>query len=168
MSGEKRNGINLGIAFQSKRMGYVLGTENGTLVDYGIVDFKQDEIGKLLCRFSELMEQYKPDLVCFPDIEDSECRLGETACSLIKRLYMECEKSSVGTARIAKRQVGKALGLEARATKHEAAAKLADIYYAFAGSVPPPRKLWESQHRSMCVFAALGLMHVQIQEDFSE
>lgn len=168
MPGQNDPGVTLGISFQSKRMGYVVMAGQDQLIDFGVIDFKRKEAPKILKCFREAIEEFEPDMVCFPAIKSRDCYLGETARELISLLRRECRKQKVKQRQITKSQIRNAMTLSCRSTKHDLAIKLAGSYPEVSNLLPDARKLWEAEARYMCIFTALSLVHAHVQESFPE
>lgn len=115
-----------------------------------------------VCR---LVEKYQPDVVV---IEEWRAR-HSTRTERIRRLYRAIEtrarKSGITVYPIRRRDVVACFERFEARTKHHRAVFIAEQIPAFSYRVPPPRKLWKSEHPRMGVFeaSALAIVHSHVQ-----
>lgn len=142
----------LALDIRPQRAGYAVFENPKRLLDAGIVRFPSFEKARL--RLSLLMMTYRPDVLVVrkasaknrrnhPDTR----RISHAACRLAHR-------GSITTAEITDREFSEHTG--AVRNKHEVASGLATIFPQLAWRLPPRRRAWQSERRSMALFDAVA------------
>ncbi len=146
----------LSLAFASRRMGFVI-AHGGNLLDYGVKDIPATSKKLALSKVQHLIARYQPSHVFIQDMEDIECKLGISIMVILSELETMFIKQEIAFKAVSKSDVRENLGLMENACKQEVVAKIATMYPQLQNLLPPPRKLWEGEHRNIPILVAASL-----------
>lgn len=140
----------------SHGFGYALMEGPEVLVDWGLCNVGGSDFSAVLCRISELIRLYEPDVLIAEDCADDSSRRRERARTLISEI------GTLGTSEMRVRFIPASMlrqlfSGEAPATKNEIATAIAHQLNELTTRLPPPRKPWMTEDKRMAIFDAAGL-----------
>jgi hypothetical protein len=150
----------LALDLRHRRFGYAIFQGHRTLLEWGqrvypAVGDKERELAQR--RITKLLDGFEPDLIL---LKQERWERGHSDPHLIHpltALQTEAQRRAIPIRLIQGESIKTAFSIFGCSTKAEIAATIASIYPELLGSVPPPRKAWESQHPRMSVFDAIAL-----------
>jgi hypothetical protein len=126
--------------------------ESPTLpIEWGVKDLRENQEERSLLLVTNLLEQFKPDVVVVEDTEHSSCRRCKRVRVLLSSIRALTESWSVPLAGISREQVYDSLG---HRTKHQVATFIASCLPELSPLLPPNRKPWMCEDPRMAIFDA--------------
>ena len=110
-----------------------------------------------------MIQEVRPGAVVIENWFHESCRRSERVRELLFEIAVVAHKRGATAAVYSRRHIREAFG-ELGKTKHTIARAIADTLPALKPWLPPPRRIWESEHYSMAIFeaAALGVTHYKL------
>lgn len=150
----------LALDLRHRRFGYAIFQGHRVLLEWGqrvypAVGDAERELAQR--RIAKLLDGFGPDLIL---LTQERWERGHTDTHLVhalSALQAEAQRHEVPIRLVQEKSIRMAFTVFGCNTKAEIAATVAAIYPELLGSVPPPRKPWESQHPRMSVFDAIAL-----------
>jgi hypothetical protein len=147
----------LALDLHPRRFGYVVVESPDRLLDWGVRSHrhKRGSTIELIRRLRSLLELWSPSVLVIRGSRQTRSRKGVGRGRLFRRMLAQARNRHVGV-RILKQR---ATDLAETLPKYERAATAATRFPVLAQRLPPKRKPWESEHYSMSMFEALGLVY---------
>lgn len=145
----------LAIDPSTKGFGFAVLEGNDRLVDWGVAGLWSKSDEEFLTRLEAMVDRYRPAIIAVEDT--SSTRRGERAQRRIEAVVEYAELRDVHPILVSRSEVRSSLDLPTDATKHEAAARIAELFPELGTLLPPERKPWQSEDERMNVFDAVAL-----------
>lgn len=142
----------------TKGFGYAVFELPFRLVEWGLARIAGEKHAGAVLRFEQLLARFRPDAVVLEDAEAPGSRRQPRVRRLIEALTKLARERGIAVYTLARSAVLKCFSSpEGVATKQSIAKHLAESFPELAGQLPPPRKLWQTEHERMSIFDALSL-----------
>jgi Holliday junction resolvasome RuvABC endonuclease subunit len=142
----------------TKGFGYAVFELPFRLVEWGLARVTGEKHAGAVLRFEQLLARFRPDAVVLEDAEAPGSRRQLRVRRLIEALTKLARERGIAVYTIARSAVLKCFSsADNVATKQSIARNLAGRFPELAEQLPPPRKLWQTEHERMSVFDALAL-----------
>lgn len=148
----KRNRL---IAFDpsTRGFGFAVFEGKGNLIDWGVVRIASDR--EFITRAAGMIDRYKPVAVAVEDVQHRHA--SNRAVRRINAIARYATTFKIALLKRTRVNVLVTLGMP-RATKHEIACQIAEIYpEELRVHLPPKRRPWMSEDDRMNIFDAVGL-----------
>lgn len=139
----------------TKGFGFAVLEGGNRLIDWGVARLYSKNDEEFLVRVDALINRYKPTAIAVEDVAGTS--RGERAAKRINDLIGYAAFLDIERALVSRGEVRVILGLPYDATKYEMAQMIAKLFPELEASLPPPRKLWQTEDKRMNVFDAVGL-----------
>ena len=146
----------LSIDLCNRGVGFVVLESPDRLVDWGVKRAPINSPVRVLAVANDLLDPYKPDLLCVEDCTAANCRRGAQAKRVIAQIADLARERKVKTARISARQVKHTFARNGAFTKAQIAASVALRFPVLVRNLPPLRKPWMSEDSRMSLFDAVA------------
>lgn len=135
--------------------GYVILSNKGEVLDYGITTVRPIKNEKCIERILVLVRYFKPNILILEDYENSikSLRIKE----LTKKICEELNHNLV-VFKYTREQVKDTFELFGARNKYEISKKIVEIYPQFNTKLPGKRKIWESENYYQGIFDSLALV----------
>lgn len=155
MSASFKNNRILGIDPCPRGFGFVVFDAPAFLNDWGVAKVASNETSSYLVRIVALIERYQPDVVALPRPADYKRRpLLKRLVSALIRLTI---KRSIIVRIVSRDSTVRTFGPYGN-TKYDRSLRLTILFPELKASLPPPRKIWNSEDMRMNIFDALALV----------
>ena len=145
----------LAIAPNSCGFGFAVLEGSERLIDWRVVQVREDKHQRALIRIATLREHYKPDVVVTEDPETS--RRSKRVRMLLAAIRHKTILARIKWKGLSKDQVHKAFRGSGQITKYTVAHGISERFPELAPRLPPPRKPWMSEDSRMAIFQAVAL-----------
>jgi|SRR5215469_4043423 len=142
----------LALDIRPQRAGYAVFENPKQLLDAGIIRFSSLEKAGL--RLSLLMMTYRPDVLVLRKPSIRNKRNHSDTRQILLAAFRLAQRNSIEVVQITDRQFSEYIG--AVQNKHETASRLAKLFPQLTWRLPPPRRTWQSERRSMALFDAVA------------
>jgi hypothetical protein len=163
MAHNDRRGRTLCIDVRSARFGYVVLEGPGTLLDSGVRSYSGQN-GPLEAtvrrKFLRLVDFHSPSLIVLRLAPIGSDKRNRRALRAARTLRQSIKRRSLPVRCFTRSRLKRFFHAQGLTTKHRIASHLADWFPDLAWKLPPcPRRSWQSEAYSTCVFdaAALGV-----------
>jgi hypothetical protein len=147
----------LAVDLASRGFGYAVLDAKGRLVDWGVRRVTGDKAAECMTRIMDLLEWYAPDLLVLEDCDASTSRRAPRIRALAHDVRRMAEAVEVRVTTVSWQKVRDIFGRSARATKHQIATWVAQLYPIMSRHLPPKRKSWMNEDERMNMFDAIAL-----------
>ena len=154
----------------SKGFGFVVMSGPFSLIDWGRKIATKDKNSVSLAKLEKIVDQYNPHVIVLEDSSQLAKR-----CDRIDRLYLAistlCLSRSIDLAVFPRQHIYRVYATVGAKTWQDIAEAVSRQLEPLKGSVPLPRKAWQSEHPRMAIFtaAALAMVYWQLSgtQDFA-
>jgi len=136
-------------------LGYAAFQSSASLLDFGVINFDAPDAG--VDRFLSLLELFRSQTVVLRKIAWRSRRNLPATRVLIRAVKRECHLRSIPVVFVSEAKLWQEFRARGAANKREDAASFAQTFPELAWRVPPPRRLWQHEHRNMPIFDAVAL-----------
>lgn len=144
----------LGIDPCTKGFGFAV-IEGGTrLLDWGVARVYSRNSEEFLVRINAMIERYRPTLIALE--QAPERRGGSRKGDRIASLMRYSDERGLPCIMSTRRKIRQAIALRPDATKHEVAARIAQLFPDLMPLLPMRRRPWDTEDARMNVFDAVG------------
>jgi GTPase len=143
------------------RFGYALFEGPKRLLDWGasaIAPGSADSvaIATVRKRIAFLLKIGLPTVVVVKQPRRNSRNDASTRASIVKAILREAAACQIPVRFIDREEIQQAFRIFRGSTKDEIAATLVDIFPELLARLPPPRKVWQTEHHAMIVFDAIA------------
>jgi len=138
-----------------RRLGYVVFEGPTRLIDWGVKRFEVEV--RHVERIVRLVAVYHPSVILLRNVRKNSSRHTPAFRSVHRRIVNWANSVELPIAYVTEAAVRQTFSASAKATKERIARLIAGCFPELAWHVPPPRKLWQSESRSMPIFDAAAL-----------
>ena len=162
-----RDQLLLAIYPTTRGFGFVVFEGRNRTIDWGVKDARGDKNRKLLVKIEELISWYRPDVLV---LEDAHC-VGSRRTDRIRQLHLQvvelAKMRKITLRQFSRRNIRAAFASRNASTKYQIAQAVCQELFDLAPWLPPPKKIWMSEDRSMGMFdaASLGITLYDTQKD---
>lgn len=135
--------------------GYVILTEKGEILDYGITTVRPIQNDKCIEKIKEVVCYYEPEILIIEDYRNSI--KSERVKELIHNID-DCSKKQFKVFKYTKEQVKDTFEVFGAKNKFEISRKIAEAYPQFKSKLPDKRKPWEPENYYQGIFDAMALV----------
>lgn len=153
-AGPLRNVRTLAIYPSSRGFAFAV-LEDGSLVDWGLAKTFAKTEEAFLTRLESLVERYRPSHLSLEDHARSRRRL--RAKTVVDTALGYALFRAIQTVLVSRAAVRFGLQIDERASNHDLAIRLSNLFPELAPLLPRRRRLWESEAERIQVFQAVGL-----------
>lgn len=158
MTVPRKHKLVLGLYPNSRGFAYGLFEGPFAPVDWGVVEIRGVECNKrCLGRIAVLLNRHEPDILVLQDSSHTGTRRARRIRDLNEAIAVLAETQGIATTVYSREQVRRCFG-SGLVTKQAIAEAIAKRIPMFERFVPPPRKLWTSEHPRMGLFDAASLV----------
>lgn len=148
----------ISLTFSTKGVGYAVMEGERSFVAYGVKDADGDKNVQSFIKVEKLIDRYKPDVLVLQDVNATDFHRAKRIKPLQKQIVMLARKRNINVATLSGTHVRTVLLDDPKGTKYDIAVVLANQFSdELALRLPPKRRLWESEHKNMDMFDAVGL-----------
>lgn len=150
--------IVLSVYISCRGIGFILFESPLAPYDWGVKDIYGEDAGKRTVKaVVRLMKQYQPEQVVLEDTRSSNTRRGVRAKLLNEQIIRKLASRGIQAQLVSRDEVRTAFARTGAQTKEEIAAVIASKIDLLTPLLPPPRKVWDSEHRRMALFNAASM-----------
>lgn len=171
MNSRRRHDLVLAIYPNARGFAFVLFEGPLSPVDWGIIEVRRkSKNAGCVRRIRAIFGRYTPDVLVLQDMSES----GTHRANRVRRLNRAIEEFAVArhvpVVAYSRAQVRECFAESELATKQSIAELIAKRITAFERFLPPPRRIWMSEHARMGLFdaAALALTFFRIERSPSQ
>lgn len=130
-------------------------------VDWGVKIVSDDKNSRSLEKVEKLVELYKPDVIVVEDYKGEGSRRAKRIEELVNDIVSLAKEYDIAVECYSRANIRSFFSRYGAVNKYEIAKTIAGWISSFETSLPPPRKIWESEHHRMALFdaASLALTH---------
>lgn len=148
----------LGLHPTSRGFGWALFEGPDAPLDWGITLVKRGDKNSASLKHARLLlERYRPETLVLERFDQRTGKRATRMGKLCTDVIELAESLSISVELYAAREVKRALGLPADATRHDMAEVVARHIHAFRHRMPRPRKPWDGADRRLALFCAAAL-----------
>jgi Holliday junction resolvasome RuvABC endonuclease subunit len=147
----------LGIDPTPRGFGFVVLEGPTALIDWGVKSTRRNKGVNTLNKVSDMIRQYRPDVIILEDCTGADSRRCERVELLIQSIQKLMAKIGVKCRTFSPSRIRKVFAPLGAETKHQIARAIADQLPQLSPSVPPYRKPWMSEDYRMAFFDAAAL-----------
>lgn len=157
--GHERNSRVLAFDVRPQWLGFAAFEAPAKLLDFGVTRLRSREAGPR--RLSFLVNTLRPAIIVLRRVAPGSVRDHPRTKSLVRAIECLSLRYSIRVEFVNESQLRDHLRRRDARTKQETASLLARDFPDLRWIVPPPRRLWQHEHRNMPVFdaAALGVSY---------
>lgn len=139
----------------SRGFGFAVLEGANCLIDWGVVQVRDNKNHRCLDRIGQLIDRYNPGVLVIEDTTRGS-RRGPRVCQLLHSIEALAARSGRKAKAVAPKQVRLFFSQFGAAAKHEMAERVAKRFPELTPYLPPPRKPWNSEAEMMAVFDAIA------------
>lgn len=153
--------VTLALAPTSRGFGFVAFEHPEIIMDWGVKEVRKNKERDSLLKARVLMHMLQPSVLVIENVHRVDSRRSERVKTLIEKLADVATEKGIKVMRYSRKQVLTEFGKTGAHNKDKIAAAVAQLVPELAHRLPPPRRIWESEHYNMGIFeaAALALTH---------
>lgn len=141
----------------ARGMGWVIATSPLTLIDWGVIQAKQDKNATCLRRITQLIDTFSPAVIVLRHAAGSSKKRVKRIQRLITAVMQLARTRNTEIQLVTAKQVSDHFERFGARTREEIAQFLASNIDALASRLPPKRKLWMSEDARLGLFDAVAL-----------
>jgi hypothetical protein len=149
------NGKMLAVYPNTNGFGYVILSDKGEILDYGITAVRPIKNEKCIERIMVLVRYFKPKILIMEDYEGSI--KSKRVQELTKKICEELNENLV-IFKFTREQVRDTFELFGARNKYEISQKISEVYPQFKAKLPDKRKPWEPENYYQGLFDAMALV----------
>jgi hypothetical protein len=138
----------------SRGFGFVVFEGPEQLVDWSVVETKEDKETRGLCRVADLFVRYRPNVLVLEDLVGRGSRRCRRVRKLLDKIERLADKESISVRRFARAKVRRAFSDSGAKTKFEIATAIAKRFPELQPRLPRFRKPWMTEDDRMSIFDA--------------
>ena len=154
MKSTKHHQIIVSIYPTSRGLGFSVFDTPKNLLDWGYCDIRFNKKARTIKKLEALIELYKPHLIVLEDADAASSRRADRIKKLITALTTTALNHNVAVQHYSNEQMSNAFGSK---NKHDRARNISELIPELEPSLPPERRIWNSQHPQIQVFDAVTL-----------
>lgn len=135
--------------------GFVILSDKGEILDYGMVSVHPVNNDLCLKRIKEIISYYKPGILILEDYEDSY--KSERVRKLIAEICYYC-KENLRIFKYSRTQIKDTFDLFGARNKYEISKKISEAYPQLKSKLPEKRRTWEPENYYQGIFDAMSLV----------
>jgi Holliday junction resolvasome RuvABC endonuclease subunit len=139
----------------SRGFGYAVLEGPERLIDWGVVQVRDDKESACLKRIERLIERYVPDVIVLEDSPRS--RRCARVRQLIDRIRQLADNKRIPARSFSRSKIRRAFAPFGAVTKSQIAAQIAKLFVELAPHLPGVRKIWRSEDGRSAIFDAVSL-----------
>lgn len=143
----------LGLSPTSRGLAYVVMEGPRNPLDWGIVTARVNKNPVCIKRLKALCDFYSPHAIAI-EKPDGDSRRSMRIKALLKDIHTYGHTHQIYVAQYKKDHIRDLFARFGATTKHEIAEALSEWLPSLKSTLPPERKIWESEHYQMAVFDA--------------
>ena len=148
----------LAITPSTRGFGFAVLEGEKTLVDWGTKPARGDKNAQSLVKVEDLIVHYQPDILVLEDALAKNSRRSSRIKELSQQIIALAGTCKTKVTLFSREQVRCRFFEDGEGTKHALATIIAGRFPAELGSIlPPKRRLWASEDRSMDIFDAVAV-----------
>lgn len=136
-----------------------------TLLDWGCSEVSKENPEAWRGRVEKLLARYEPDLLVLPGVMGS--RRGEWTKRFTADIASRASERGIAVRRVPRRNVQEMFA-DVGTTKHEIAIAISRFFPELEPHLPPTRKPWTSEDRSMRMFDAVSFALTALRRPVDE
>jgi Holliday junction resolvasome RuvABC endonuclease subunit len=149
----------MGIFPSSRGFGFSLLEGPLSPVAWGIVRIRSARRNRhCIARIARLFGRYSPDVVVLQDMDDPRARRARRIRDLNEAIQVLAETQGIPVVTYSRSRVRHCFGADGFRTRYQMAEAIGRHIPMLERFVPPIRKYWETEHRRMPLFEAVGLV----------
>lgn len=154
----ERYGLVMAVYLNTRGFGFAVFEGPLSPVDWGIVEARGSQKNKTCVRrISQLFGRYRPEVLVLQDTSTSGTRRARRICDLNEAVALLAETQGIAVVSYSRDQVRACFSCGEFASKQRIAEAITRHIPVFTRYLPPPRKLWNSEHVRMALFDAVAL-----------
>ena len=154
-----RHKLVMGVIPNSRGLAYTLFEDPLAPVDWGVAELRgKNRNRRCVGRVAHLLSRYQPDILVLQDMSVDGAHRVRRICRLNRAVALLAETHDVSVVAYSREQIRACFAVEGVATKQRISEAIAKRISLFEPLLPPPRKLWNSEHPRMGLFDAAALV----------
>ena len=135
--------------------GFVVLSDRGEILDYGVVSVRPVCNDVCLKRIKEIISYFQPEILIVEDYERS--RKSVRVKNLIKKIC-EYKQEGLKIFKYSRAQIRNTFDVFGARNKYEISKKISEIYPQLINKLPEKRRTWEPENYYQGIFDALSLI----------
>ncbi len=157
----------LGVAANTRGLGFVVLEGETTLVTWGGSTARRDKNASCIAKVKRLIARYRPDVLVSENVSGPHSRRASRIKDLVAEIVAIGKMSNITTVQLPPEQLRRIYYPNGSGTKHDRAEILAKKFPLLADYMPPKRHPWMSEDSRMGIFDALAVAYAyRIKKSF--